>query len=85
MTSDLEQIEPISRAASGRTIGNELAFTYPDVSRGIGLCTKSEIAVLGVEVFEVRGEGYATKNLSIYDQRVGSGPNQREGGRLRER
>jgi hypothetical protein len=79
MTSDLEQVESIARAASGRTIGNELAFTFPEVSEVIRRCTENEIAVLGVEVFEVRPTGYLTKKLSDYDQQMGSGPKQREG------
>jgi len=53
MTSDLEQVESIARAASGKTVGDELAFTFPEVAEVIRRCTGNEIAVLGVEVFEV--------------------------------
>jgi len=56
-----------------------LAFTFPEASEVIRLCTENEIAVLGVEVFEARLTGYLTKNLSIYDQQTGSGPTEREG------
>jgi hypothetical protein len=79
MRNDLEQIESIARAASGKTIGNELAFTFPEVSGAIRRCTENEIAVLGVEVFEVRPTGYLTKKLSDYDQHVGTGPKQQAG------
>ena len=79
MTSDLEQVESIVRAASGKTIGDELAFTFPEVSEVIRRCTENEIAVLGVEVFEVCPTGYLTKRLSDYDQHMGSGPKQQEG------
>ena len=79
MTSDFADVESIARAASGRNVGNELAFTFPEVSEVIRLCTENEIAVLGVEVFEARPTGYLTKNLSIYDQQTGSGPTEREG------
>jgi hypothetical protein len=79
MTSDLEQVESIARVASGRTRGNELAFTFPEVSDVIRRCSENEIAVLGVEVFEVRPTGYVTKKLSVYDQQMGRGPEQREG------
>lgn len=79
MTSDLEQVESIVRAASGKTIGNELAFTFPEVAEVIRRCTENEIAVLGVEIFEVRPNGYFTKNLSDYDQHMGSGPKQQAG------
>ena len=76
MTSDLEKLESIVRAACGKTIGGELAFTSPEVSEVIGRCTENNIAVLGVELFEVRPTGYFTKNLSVYDQQMGSGPKQ---------
>ena len=79
MTSDLEHVESIARAASGKTMGDELAFTFPEVAEVIKRCSEHQIAVLGVEVFEVRPTGYLTKNLSDYDQRTGSGPKQQAG------
>jgi hypothetical protein len=79
MTSDLAQVESIVRAASGKTMGDELAFTFPEVAEVIKRCTENQIAVLGVELFEVRPTGYLTKNLSDYDQRMGSGPKQQAG------
>ena len=79
MTGDLEQVDSIARAASGRTIGNELAFTFPEVSEVVRRCTENQIAVLGMEVFEVTPNGTLTKKLSVYDQQMGSGPEQREG------
>ncbi len=79
MNSDLEQVEAIVRAAAGKTIGEELAFTFPEIVDVITRCTENEIAVLGVEVFEARSAGYLTANLSDYDQRIGRGPSQRTG------
>lgn len=79
MTDDFSQAESIARAAAGRIVGNELAFTFPEITEVITLCTKNQIAVLGVEVFEVRPTGYLTKYLSDYDQRMGSGPIQQAG------
>lgn len=76
MRNDLKRIESIVRAASGKTVGNELAFTFSDVAEVIRRCTENEIAVLGVEILEVRPTGYLTKNLSLYDQQMGSGPKQ---------
>lgn len=78
MKSDFELIQPIGDAAVGRT-GDELTFTFPEVLEVIRLCTVNEIAVLGVEIFEVRADGYATKNLSIYDQQIKRGPEQKQG------
>ena len=70
MRSDFESITPIALAAIG-TVGDELTFTYPKVLEVIRLCTANEIAVLGVELFEVRSGGYAWKSLSTYDQQFG--------------
>lgn len=69
MKSDFESIVPIAAAAHGK-VGDELAFMYPEVLEVITLCTASGIAVLGVELFVVRPEGYETEHLSIYDQRM---------------
>lgn len=69
MTSDFETIEPIATAACG-AVGDELAFTYPGVLEVIKLCTLHEIAVLGVEVFVTRPDGYYTESLSTYDQQT---------------
>jgi hypothetical protein len=79
MKNDLAQVESIARAASGRTVGDELAFIFPEVAEVIRRCTENQIAVLGVEVFEVRPTGYLTKTLSDYDQRMRSGPKQQAG------
>ena len=72
MTNDFETIPSIASRASGKTVGEELAFTFPEVSKVIRMCTMNEIAVLGVEIFEVRAGGYFTKNLSVYDQHMKS-------------
>jgi hypothetical protein len=66
LESDLNKIESIASAAHA-TVGNELAFTYPEVLDVVRQCTAHGIAVLGVEVFVVRPEGYQTEHLSTYD------------------
>jgi len=43
-----------------------LNFTFPEVLDVIRMCTGNDIAVLGVDVFEVRADGYLTKQLSAY-------------------
>ena len=73
MTSDFEAIPGVPDLACGR-IGEEFCFTFPAVLDAIRLCTAKEIAVLGVELFEVRPGGYATTNLSLYEREVGTGP-----------
>jgi hypothetical protein len=72
--SDFTIIQSIASKAAG-AIGDELTFTYPEVLEIINLSTANMIAILGVEIFEVRSEGYHTKNLSIYDQSMRRGCN----------
>jgi hypothetical protein len=78
MKNDLERIRPIATAAHG-TVGDELAFTYPEVLEVINQCTASAIAVLGVEVFIVRSGGFQTEHLSMYDQRMKRGAEVQKG------
>lgn len=66
MISDYTKIPAIAALATGAT-GNELTFTFPEVLEAIKLCTSAQIAVLGVELFKIRAEGYYTENLSVYD------------------
>ena len=75
MKSDFELIQSIGDAAVGKT-GDELTFTFPEVLGVIRLCTVNEIAVLGVELFQIRPDGYHTKNLSVYDQQMTRDPDQ---------
>jgi hypothetical protein len=62
---EFEQISGIAAAAVSR-VGNELAFTFPDVLHVVKICTQHEVAVLGIELFEVHTDGYSTKRLSLY-------------------
>ncbi len=67
MISDMNAIETINSLSNGRTIGGELAFTFPEVVDAIRQCTTNQIVVLGVEVFRVRGEVYETATMSGYE------------------
>jgi hypothetical protein len=78
MTTDFAKTSSIAAIASG-AIGSELTFAFPKVLEAIGLYTENDIAVLGVEVLEVRPTGYFTKNLSVYDLQMARGPIPREG------
>jgi hypothetical protein len=62
MTGAFEKIPGIAAAAIG-ALGDELTFSFPEVLGVIGLCTMHEIAVLGLELFQVLPEGYATKEI----------------------
>lgn len=79
MTTDFEMLAPIATAASGKMDDGELLFTFPEVLEVIKVCTAKQIAVLGLELFEVRSEGYDTKKLSGYDQQMNRGPEKLEG------
>jgi hypothetical protein len=78
MTGAFEKIPAIAAAAIG-ALGDELTFSFPEVLQAITLCTKHGIAVLGLELFQVLPEGYATKKLSGYDQQMDKGPENVEG------
>ncbi len=69
----------VTTAASGKMDNGELFFTFPEVRGIIRLCTTKQIAILGLELFEVRPEGYYTKNLSGYEQQMNEGPEKLEG------
>jgi hypothetical protein len=79
MTSDFETIPCIASVANGKMDDGELFFTFPEVQNVIKLCTANQIAVLGLELFEVRPEGYRTKKLSGYDQEMDKGPENVDG------
>ena len=70
MTQDFEKIGPIASLANTKTVGGEVAFTYPEVIEVIHLCTANEIAVLGVEVFLARDNEYFASGCSTYDLRM---------------
>lgn len=72
--NQLANIQLIASLAVG-TVSDELTFTYPEVIEVVKLCTENLIAVLGVEIFEVRPEGYRTTDYSIYDQSMSNASN----------
>ncbi len=69
MSQIFEKIPGIEAATIGSP-DSELMFGYPRVLGVIALCATNEIAVLGLELFEVRPDGYVTLNYSGYDQGV---------------
>jgi hypothetical protein len=66
MKGDIEMIESI-KAAAVCSIGDELAFAFPQVLDVISQCSINEIAVLGVEINKAHGQLYQTEYLSRYD------------------
>lgn len=67
MISDLEAIGPIAAIANGKTVGGEMGFAFPDVLDAVRLCTANGMAILGVEIFHVRGGTYETTKMSAYE------------------
>lgn len=63
---DFERILGIADAAVGK-VGNELTFPFPEVLKVIDLCSVNQIAVLGVELFLVKPDGYYASGSSDYD------------------
>jgi len=62
---DFERIREVAAVATGK-VGDELTFPFPEVLSVVAICTRAEIAVLGIDLFEVRSDGYSTKKLSLY-------------------
>jgi hypothetical protein len=62
-----ETLEPVLGLAHGKTIGGEPAFTFPEVLDVLSCCTKCDIAVLGIELFTARPEGYRNEGMSTYE------------------
>ena len=72
--TNLETLEPVLGLAHGRTIGDEPAFTFPDVLDAILICTQHEIAVLGVELMRAAPQGYCTEGISPYEVQLKEQP-----------
>jgi hypothetical protein len=62
---DFEGIKGITEAAIGK-VGDELTFSFPEVLKVIELCSANQIAVLGVELFQVRPDGHYAFGSSDY-------------------
>jgi hypothetical protein len=67
MMDNLQTLRAVLPLAHGKTIGGEPAFVFPEVLDVLALCTKHEIAVLGVEMFKANPDGYSTEGISVYD------------------
>jgi len=67
LTNDIENISSIVSIANNKSVSGELGFSYPNILEAIRLCTVNSIAVLGVELFQVRGELFDTIKMSGYE------------------
>lgn len=66
MTQDFEQIPGVASAVIGK-VGDEPTFPFPEVLEVIKLCSANQIAILGVELFLVKPDGYYASGCSDYD------------------
>jgi|SRR5882757_4305882 len=67
MMDNVQTLGAVLSLAHGKTIGGEPAFVFPEVLDVLALCTKHEIAVLGIELFKATPDGYVTEGISVYD------------------
>ncbi len=65
--NDIERISSIVSVANNKSVSGELGFSFPDVFEAIRLCTTNDIAVLGIEIFQVCGDSFNTIKMSAYD------------------
>jgi hypothetical protein len=66
MTKDFEQIPGVASAVIGK-VGDEPTFPFPEILAVIELCSANQIAVLGVELFLAKPDGYCASGCSDYD------------------
>ncbi len=66
MTQDFKRIPGITATAIG-TAGDEPTFSFPEILNVIKLCSANDIAVLGVEFFLTKPDGYHALGCSTYD------------------
>jgi hypothetical protein len=64
---DLEGIFPDEIRKSTLWPGNELVLPYTEASNAIGIATEHQIAILGIEAFNVLKDGLLTVDYSGYD------------------
>lgn len=64
LTSDLERLLPDTLKNGAVWSGDELVLQYAEALRAIAIASEHQIAVLGLEAFEVREDGLQTVDLA---------------------
>ena len=67
---ELERNLPHELTKDAVLCGDELVLPYIDASRAIAIATQHQIAVLGVESFEVRKDGFQIVDYTGYDRHI---------------
>jgi hypothetical protein len=70
VTLDLETALPRDLVDRGLRSGRELALLQLDALAAVDRATKEAIAVLGLELFEAKDDGFRTLDYSGYDRDV---------------
>ncbi len=69
MMDDFDNVLGAEIRARSRRIGNEWVIPFPEVVEAIDQASNAEIAVLGVDVFELLTDGIRCYGESVYDFR----------------
>lgn len=67
MVGDLEKALPSEITSRAILSGDELLFPLDEAKAAIGVATQNLIALLGVEVFRILDNGFATETYSGYE------------------
>jgi hypothetical protein len=63
---DFTSVMPADLLRRARKNNNELVFPYPEVMQAIAAATEKDVAILGVEVFEI-DDGLRVQDYSGYE------------------
>ncbi|PYU23025.1 MAG: hypothetical protein DMG32_16910 [Acidobacteria bacterium] len=67
---ELERLLPDNLRSAAVSSGHELVLPYAEALRAIGIATEHQIAILGLEAFEVQKEGLLTVDYTGYDRDI---------------
>jgi len=67
---ELERLLPDHLKSGAVSSGHELALPYAEALRAIGIATEHQIAILGLEAFQVQKEGLLTVDYTGYDRDI---------------
>ena len=67
---ELERLLPDNLRSAAVSSGHELVLPYAEALRAIGIATEHQIAILGLEAFQVQKEGLLTVDYTGYDRDI---------------
>jgi len=66
MTRDFENLSKVKQIVNC-SFGDEFCFTHTNAIKAVQICTENEVAVLGVEIYQVQGNDFQSQGCSEYD------------------